>query len=219
MARSKKIEPKIVEIPSIKLENIELKVVGTSPLIMNAWSMKARMEIEDKQQQKAKAGKKAPKDPKSLYRNACYWLDRHGNRLLPVPDIDPSKHKAGFAVPGGALKAGAVEAGRNTEMKMTLVRGALHIKEDWIKIWLPGFKKLATPIMRTDMVRISGTCDVRYRPEFPEWALKFSVIFNVGVISAEQVINLFNVSGFACGLHEWRPGSKHGGNHGMFQVV
>jgi hypothetical protein len=32
----------------------------------------------------------------------------------------------------------------------------------------------------------------------------------------EQIVNLFNIGGFACGVGEWRPGKD--GSNGMFHV-
>jgi hypothetical protein len=36
-------------------------------------------------------------------------------------------------------------------------------------------------------------------------------------MSAEQVLNLFNTAGFACGVGEWRP--ERDGSNGRFRVA
>jgi hypothetical protein len=73
------------------------------------------------------------------------------------------------------------------------------------------------PTMREDMVRIGmGTSDVRYRGEFNPWEATFTVKYNANVFSAEQIINLFNLGGFACGIGEWR--AEKGGSYGMYHV-
>jgi len=74
------------------------------------------------------------------------------------------------------------------------------------------------PVMREDMVRIGmGTADLRYRGEFRQWRTTFKVAFNAGVMSAEQVINAFNVAGFGVGVGEWRP--EKDGQNGRFHVA
>jgi hypothetical protein len=46
--------------------------------------------------------------------------------------------------------------------------------------------------------------------------VKFQVRHNPNVLSVEQIINLFNVAGFAIGVGEWRP--QKDGSNGMFHV-
>jgi hypothetical protein len=73
------------------------------------------------------------------------------------------------------------------------------------------------PDMREDMVRIGmGTADLRYRGEFKTWATTLHIRYNARAMSMEQIVNLFNIGGFACGVGEWRPGRD--GSNGMFHV-
>jgi hypothetical protein len=74
------------------------------------------------------------------------------------------------------------------------------------------------PVMREDMVRIGmGTADIRYRGEFKRWWTTIDVKHNANVMSAEQVVNLFNTAGFAVGVGEWRP--ERDGQFGRFHVA
>ena len=74
-----------------------------------------------------------------------------------------------------------------------------------------------TPEIREDMVRIGmGTADIRYRGEFKKWSANIDVRYNANAMSIEQIINLFNIGGFACGVGEWRPAKD--GSYGMFHV-
>ena len=71
--------------------------------------------------------------------------------------------------------------------------------------------------MREDMVRVGmGVADIRYRGEFKTWSAEFSVRYNASAISLEQLVNLFNLGGFACGIGEWR--AEKGGTYGMYHV-
>jgi len=74
------------------------------------------------------------------------------------------------------------------------------------------------PTMREDMVRVGmGTSDIRYRAQYWPWAVDLIVEFNPLAMSAEQVLNLFNTAGFACGVGEWRP--ERDGSNGRFRVA
>ena len=101
-------------------------------------------------------------------------------------------------------------------------------EQGWVRcgqIWL-GLAGLArmrvrihgTPTIREDMVRVGmGVADLRYRGEFREWSVVLPIRFNTAVFTHEQIINLFNLGGFACGIGEWRP--ERGGSFGMYHVV
>ena len=72
--------------------------------------------------------------------------------------------------------------------------------------------------MREYMVRIGmGTADIRYRGEFKKWSTTLHIRYNSNAMSAEQIVNLFNVAGFACGVGEWRP--QKDGSYGCFHVA
>ena len=90
--------------------------------------------------------------------------------------------------------------------------GAFHIAEEFVEIQ-------GSPEMREDMVRLAGIgspADLRYRGEFKQWRAVIEVQYNKAAISAEQVINLFSVGGFATGVGEHRP--EKGGVNGRFHV-
>ena len=72
--------------------------------------------------------------------------------------------------------------------------------------------------MREDVCRVGmGTADLRYRGQFDPWGVKVRVEINTAVISAEQVVNLFALAGFAVGVGEWRP--ERNGEYGRFRVA
>ena len=66
---------------------------------------------------------------------------------------------------------------------------------------------------------ISGTPDIRHRPEFFGWSMVILIEYEPNLISPDQVINLVNRAGSGSGLGEWRPSSpKSPGTHGRFEV-
>lgn len=195
-----------VEIPAIAIEHFSLKLVGDSPLITHAWSEKAKKMILDKHMKKATTGKDA-KDPYQDFCDSMYWLTDKPEK--PTPE---DVAKASFGFPVTAFKAAAVDAGYQQGVidKKTTARGAFHIDGEFAVIE-------GTPEPREDMVRIGmGTADIRYRAEFKQWSTVLNIRYNPRAMSKEQIINLFNIGGFANGVGEWRP-SKDGA-YGTFHV-
>jgi hypothetical protein len=188
-----KTAPAAIELPKMHIKVMQLRIVGDSPLICHAWSVKAKKMMLDKQMKKAKPAKES-KDPEQDFRESLY----------PLPD-------GGYGFPAVAFKSAAVDACSHVDgLTKVSARGAMHIVGDMIPID-------GTPTMREDMVRVGmGTADIRYRGEFREWSCELLIRYNASVISDEQVANLFNTAGFAIGVGEWRP--QRDGSFGMFHV-
>jgi hypothetical protein len=185
---------KSVVLPAIAIQEVKFQIVGDSALICHRKSDSVTKQIRDKQQQKAVAGR-AAKDPEKDYQESMYRT-RDGR----------------CAFPASGLKKAAVDACTFIKTaKKTEARGAFHVIGDMLPI-------TGEPRMREDMVMLrgGGSADLRYRAEFPQWRINISIRFNANVISAEQVINLFNVAGFGVGIGDWRP--QKSGSFGMFHV-
>ena len=184
-----------IQLPRFDLRTMEVKLIGDAPLICHAWSEKAKKEMLGKQMKKAKEAK-AAKDPDQDFRDSLY--------------VHPS---GGYGFPSIAFKAAAVDACSHVDgITKVEARGAFHINGDLIKIISP------KPTMREDMVRIGmGTADIRYRGQFDPWSVILPIRFNAGVLSAEQIVHLFNIAGFGIGVGEWRP--QRDGMFGLFHVA
>ncbi|MGI4943444.1 MAG: hypothetical protein ACRYHQ_23240, partial [Janthinobacterium lividum] len=53
------IEPAPIQIPSLRIDLIHIRLIGDSPLICHAWSDKAKKMMLDKQMKRAKPGREA----------------------------------------------------------------------------------------------------------------------------------------------------------------
>lgn len=209
----KQSETTVVEIPAINIQTAVIRLVGDSPLIVHKWSEKAKKEILDKQMKKAKTKGHDAKDPVRDFIDSLYWLDGEPEEKTEVGFLQAIESGARFGFPAVAFKASAVAAGYRAGVTKNMVsmNAAFHIDGEFVEIQ-------GVPQMREDMVRVGmGVADIRYRGEFPEWSATFSVRYNASAISLEQLINLFNLGGFACGVGEWR--AEKGGTFGMFHVV
>ncbi|MGI8765709.1 MAG: hypothetical protein ACR2KM_04225 [Gemmatimonadaceae bacterium] len=183
-----------IELPPLDVRMLTLSLVGDSPLICNAWSEKAKRQMLSKQMKEAKQGR-AAKNPEQDYLESLY----------PLPD-------GGYGFPAVGFKSAAVDACSHIEgVTKVSARGAFHIIGDMVTID-------GVPSPREDMVRVGmGTADIRYRGEFRAWRASITARFNASVISPSQIVNLFNVAGFAIGVGEWRP--QRDGSFGMFHVA
>lgn len=195
-----------IQIPKIDIRQMQIRLVGDSPLITHRWSEKAKKEMLDKQMKKAKTAKEA-KDPHADYVASLYWLTDK-----PANPTEKDIAKAKFGMPCVAFKAAAVGACRFSDgIKMTEARGAFHVVGEYAEIE-------GKPRMRDDMVRINmGTADIRFRGEFMPWSVSLVVSYNGAALSAEQIVNLFNIAGFGVGVGEWRP--EKDGSYGRFHVA
>lgn len=206
MATTKKNDVTTVSIPAMDIREFDLRIVGDTPLISHAWDEKAKLMMLNKQMKKATTGREA-RDPFKEFTTSLYWLTEK-----PENPTMEDVQNATFGFPVIAFKAAAVDGGYQSGAldKKTTARGAFQIVGNMAVIE-------GTPEMREDMVRIGmGTADLRYRGEFKTWATTFHIRYNARAMSIEQIINLFNIGGFACGVGEWRP-SKDGA-FGTFHV-
>lgn len=196
-----------VELPPLNLQTLDIPIIGDSGLICHAWSKKARQQMLDKQMKKAAQGK-AAKDPWMNFCETLYWLDG-----MPEKPTEDDIMTARFGFPAVAFKSAAITAVTSTGgMTKVMARQTFHILGEYVEILGP------PPSMREDMVRIAmGTADIRHRAEFETWGAILRVQHNANVLSAEQVISLFEAGGFGVGIGDWRP--EKDGVSGRFHVA
>ena len=209
---TKTTNEQVITIPALDIRTATVKIVGDSPLIMHKWSEKAKKEILDKQMKKAKSKGHDAKDPFADFISSMYWLDGEPENKTPEGLAAALEDGARFGFPSTAVKAAAVAAAYRAGITKNMVsmNGAFHILGEFVEIH-------GEPVMREDMVKVGmGVADIRYRGEFPEWWSSFTVRYNSAVLSLEQLINMINMGGFACGIGEWR--AEKGGVYGSFHV-
>ncbi|MES3028480.1 MAG: hypothetical protein V4820_11580 [Pseudomonadota bacterium] len=196
-----------IELPPLAIQTLSVPLVGDSPLIVHAWSEKAIRAMADKQQKKASAGREA-KDPWADFVGSMYWLDPKPEKVTEE-DVETAR----FGFPAIAFKTAAVTACTSIGgITKIAARQAFHVEGEFVEINGP------PPAMRQDVCRVGmGTADLRYRGEFSPWSVELTVKFNANLMSAAQVVNLFQTAGFAVGVGEWRP--ERDGPYGRFHVA
>ena len=207
-----------IEIKPIEIQKTTIRVVGDTPLIMHAWSEKAKREILDKQMKKTKAAAKQAKSPVEDFIRSMYWLEGFPEEMSEDGFEEAIRKGARFGFPVTAFKQAAISAAYRmgwTKDKMSM-RGAFFIDGDenqMVEIFSD------VPVIREDMVKVGmGTADIRFRGEFRNWYAELTISYNKnGQYSLEQIINIINAGGYVCGIGEWRP--ERDGQYGMFHVA
>lgn len=188
-----------VQIDRIAAETILVPIVGTSPLIVHRFSEKAKRQMLDAMQ-----GRKSPKvakDPQAEFEAAFYKF----------PD-----GAAGF--PAIAFKAATIGGARfYSGITMTALRQFLFFDGE---IGVDGQKLVridGEPKMREDVVKVgrNGT-DLRYRPEFTDWATTLKVIYVTSALTRGSVLSLIDAGGMGVGVGEWR--AEKSGDFGGYQI-
>lgn len=225
-----KKESASINIAPMKEIEVEFEIVGRTPLLVHAWSEKARRIMIEKQT-KANGGKAKhePKVPVNDFINSLYWLTEQ-----PADGTNDDEAWANYeaAINNGAMFGfpatgikdsiimGAYRAG--LDIKTTELRGCISFINGAAEGSTESLARIIAepPVMREDMVRLGGInnpADVRFRGEFAEWRipLKMTYIAN-SKYSLEQILNCVNYGGVYCGIGEWRP--EKNGQLGMYRL-
>lgn len=207
----------VIEIRPIKIQKVNIRIVGDTPLIIHAWSEKAKRMMLEAQMGLAKGKKKEAKDPVDDFIRSLYWLTPMPEEMTEECFQKAVENGARFGFPVTAIKQAAISAAYRLGWSKNKMenRGMFFIDSDedgLIEIHSD------TPIMREDMVKVGmGTADIRYRGEFRNWYADLCISYNTnGSVSLENIVNMINAGGYVCGIGEWRP--ERDGQYGMFHV-
>lgn len=200
------VRPTLV-IPEIRCEVIQIPVHGISPLIVHAWSDKAKRMMLDKQMKKARAVRE-PKNPEEDY-HACRYISDEGWDGVPV----------------GAFKAAMVGAARHVpDLHMTIAKRSIFVHQDGYSTQ-KGQRLVridGEPSMLESMVRLeTGVADIRHQAQYIEWSAVVTVEFLTSTFSAEMVVQLCEIAGWSEGICEHRPSAPKSctGDNGRWEVL
>ena len=222
MAKEKITNEEIVEVLPIKKAIKTITIVGDSPLIVHAWSEKAKKEMLEKQTKVAKAAGKPVRDPFKEFVDALYWITPRPEKMDDMEDfIKACEDGAKFGFSAMSIKLAAQSAAYRSGVE----RNKAGLRGDFFIFGEGGqeFGIIETdepPVMREDMVKIGGVSkvsDLRYRPMFENWKMKLMIVYNENASHTfKQIVNYINMAGFMNGIGEWRP--ERDGLFGTFHV-
>jgi len=192
------------------IQKIDLVLRGRpgSLLVIHAFAEKAKQEIRDKQQKKAKKAKEE-RFP-AVECAAARYVDEDGNECAPVT----------------ALKKAIITAATAfDDITKVGLRQALFVAPTANpKSMLVPIEKFdgssAEGVMREDAVTIGiNTRGLTYRPSYPEWQLRVTVEYNPRIVSREQLLALVDQAGWGVGICEGRPERSSALGWGRFERV
>lgn len=193
-----------ITLSAIRLETAKIRVIGTAPLIVHAWSKKAKEMMLAAQQNKKIA--KTPKNPQEAFEESRYKFGDGTGDGFPT-----------MAFKAATVKGGARAFGK--AVRMTELRQCLIFLPDGFGADATMLTKLHAdpPIMREDMVRVGmGVADLRYRACYNSWEAELTIKFQPNVIAWESVVALVDAGG-QNGIGEWRP--EKNGAFGTYTIA
>jgi hypothetical protein len=206
MAATKKTTTteEVSDILEVTRGQFDCCLIGTSPLILNRMSEKAKRDLLMPKGRKSAIDRAMTlkHQPVEEYRASVYRLsDPEAPTLLALLStaFKGAIRSAALDMPG-AKKA---QIGRLT-----------YIAGDYVGIF--GLPKLFMSITRS--ADMNKTPDVRTRAIVPEWACRVAITYVQPLIRAQAVANLLAAAGLTIGVGDWRP-EKGAGSYGQFRLV
>ena len=223
MATTIKKTEATVEIRPLDIRRVPIRIIGDSPLIVHAWSEKAKRMMLEAQQKATKTKAKEVRRPFQDFVDSMYWLSEK-----PAGETDEELEKAFVkAVESGNARWGfqvtaVKQAANSAAYRLGWVKNQMELRGSYFLEIPDGdyFEiKGSIPEMREDMVRIGmGSADLRYRAEYSGWYADLILVYNAsGNMTLEQIVNCIEAGGFSCGIGEWRP--EKDGSFGTFHVA
>lgn len=189
-------------VMEIERGEVEFCVIGTSPLICNRMSEKARGDLllgGGKKTAAEKAGR-AKHDPLAEYRSSPYTNIEDGpTRIQGL---------------GSWFKQAMMTAALDTPgAKKAQIGRLVYVMGDRVDIY--GVPKLMMAITRS--ADINKTPDVRTRAILPRWACVVRVSFAKPIINAQSIATLLASGGITSGVGDWRI-QKGSGSYGAYRL-
>jgi hypothetical protein len=211
--KAKKQEGVHIEITRLQTAQFELMLYGETPLIVNAWTQKAKLEMLKKHMQIPTI--REAKDPFEQFLATIYRFE-DGEYGFPVVAVKEAMATATTDMEG-IFKTQVYRNIFVTGRRGFQVAAFCDLLSpiELAELFSPN-----PPTIREDVVRLAGmqrTPDLRYRAEFFPWALRLNVSYVQSFIRDADILNLAEKAGFTIGLAEWRQ--EKGGSNGRFHVA
>lgn len=193
---------------AIQTMDVTLRGRRGSPLVIHAFSEKAKKEIRDKQQKKARQAKEERKPQDEFL--AARYLDDQGRECLPITALKKAMVSAATAFSDltkvalhQAIFVDSADAPGASLVPILTQDGRPHVG-----------------VMREDAVTIGvNTRGLTYRPEYKDWMARIRIEFNPRLVSKEQIEALLDQAGWGVGICEGRPEKSSALGWGRFERV
>lgn len=194
----------IIEIIEVNQGRAEFCILGTTPLVLNRMSEKAKHELL------------MPRGRKTVVERATTLKHQ------PLEEYRASAHRlSDEAAPTylailatafkGAMKTAALDL---PGARKAQIGRLVYVESDYVGIY--GVPQLFMAIVRS--ADMNKTPDVRTRAILPRWACRLVVQFVQPLMRAQAVANLLAAAGFTAGVGDGRP-EKGAMSYGQFKIV
>jgi hypothetical protein len=204
------------ELLSEKAPSVDFQfwIIGRTPLIVHAWSEKAKLEMLRKQSGATRAAKEK-RNPKEDFLNSLYEM-APGVYGFPITAV--KKAILACAHKDRGIPRSDVMSALWLDAEMVRTRPALAGAVcDMPLVRIYGSK----PEMREDMVRIGTglrkTANLAYRGQFTTWAIRVTGSVNPDAVAPHALAFLTRQAGTAIGIGDWR--NEKGGWFGSFAIA
>ena len=200
---TEKIETVIIAPP--RMHVLPIEIIGTAPLVLCKFSVKARAAIRAKQEAGTQQAKRT--------------TNRVGRDFDDI--FEGARHRSDDGwdgIPAAAFRAGAISACRLANFKMTIAKLSVFIEADGYDdddgaplVRIIGGAPL---VHETAGRNADGGFDVRVRPMWREWGAQLRIRFDRDQFSPTDIVNLVARIGEQVGIGEGRADSRNSAGQG-----
>lgn len=207
----KKEEQVKVEIPELEIKRTQITIVGDTPLIVKKFSQKAKEEIAEKQQKKAKKIKEG-ENVWETFIESLHWMTPKPKEYTEKAFNEAVKKGAKFGFPATGIKQCIASGAYRKKLVKDKVSmyGSFHIVEELCEI--KGNLTMSEDYAKNPM---TGGAVICTRPKFTDWSITFTIAYD-STFSIHELVNFINIGGFGVGIGCWRV--EKAGMYGMFHV-
>lgn len=223
-----------ITMANVTVEEMTVRVVGTSPLVVHRMGSKALQQIGAGQGLYPKEPKK-PKDPVACFLDTLYRpkasdvikaVDAKGKTIESyIPDelvegewpvwarfLDNKFDR--FCFPAHAFREamGSASYAAGMTKDIVSVRRLISMSRVMVPIETP-----TAPQMRFDVADVQGKVDLRFRAQFEAWSMVLIMRYATCIATRDTVLNLVRLGGMLAGIGEMRP-EKKVGTFGQFEI-
>jgi hypothetical protein len=179
-----------VLLPKLDSYRLRLTLIGTTPLVMQAFSETAKAKILAKHLHVPRLGPKKPARDFEVEYDACFHRNRQGQP----------------AIPREAIHAALIGTAHDADLDKITVKKWIVLEQGFYPIIGPA------PTRRLDFPRIPTTGQPYpvYRPRWWPWSLQVSLVFYRPRLQHAEILRLVQLAGIGGGLGEGRPNTKRG---------
>jgi len=202
VAKSKNDAQQEVLIEELKTGQASVQIIGTSPLICNAMSAKARHELLMPKGRKTAADKAQTlkHNPPQEFIDSCYRrIGKGPTRII---------------FPAAAVKSAICNAALEVQgAKKAQIGRLVWVEGDYLDIY--GVPELLMRITRS--ADMNKTPDVRTRAILRQWTCSVKLNFVEPTMNAVSLCRLLETAGLVIGIGDFRQ-EKGKGNYGQFRT-